>query len=333
VKAGGWEEFGPGIAPEPCRAIVGSPTEPARVFAAVEHNGIYATDNGGWHWKKIFNHDVWSLAVDPNDERVLYAGTAPVHLFRSEDAGAHWEELTGLQDLPGEIKARQIYPVPGEESHILNIFIDPENADTIVLSLEHGGVVRSLDRGKTWEDVTEGIDYVDIHMVEKPRGRDRYFAATARGFYSTTDLATGWQRAENGFTRDYFYKYIILPPDPDNGDQPTLLVSTGDHSPGSWNRPAGARGAIFRSVDCGESWHRVGVGSGLPGEMRERAWMFGRHPHDSASVFAPLGRYPYPNIDAGEGAVVLSRDRGDSWERLQGLRVRSAWSLWAAADE
>ena len=203
----------------------------------------------------------------------------------------------------------------------------------VVLSLEHGGIIRSLDRGKTWEDVTEGIDYVDIHMVEKPRGRDRYFAATARGFYSTTNLAKGWKRAENGFTRDYFYKYIILPPTSGNGDQPTMLVSTGDHSPGSWNRPAGARGAIFRSVDCGESWHRVGVGSGFPAEMPERAWMFARHPHEGDSVFAPLGRYPYPNTDAGNGTIVLTRDRGDSWERLHGVHVRSAWSLWAAADE
>jgi hypothetical protein len=67
--------------------------------------------------------------------------------------------------------------------------------------------------------------------------------------------------------------------------------------------------------------------------MRERAWMFAHHPHDADSVFAPLGRYPYPHLDTGEGAVVLSRDRGDNWERLGDVRVRSAWTLWAAADE
>ena len=105
---------------------------------------MYSTENGGWHWTKIFNHDVWSLALDPSDERMIYAGTAPVHLFRSEDSGAHWEELTGLNDLPSEVRARQVYPVPGEHSHILSIFIDPDNSDTIVLSVEHGGVLRSL---------------------------------------------------------------------------------------------------------------------------------------------------------------------------------------------
>ncbi len=169
-------------------------------------------------------------------------------------------------------------------------------------------------------------------MVEKLTGRERYFAATARGFYATPDPSQGWTRAENGFTRDYFYKFIIMPPRSDADDNPTMLISTGDHSPGSWNRPEGARGAIFRSVDRGDSWQRVGVGAGLPEEMIERAWMFVPHPHEKDSVFAALGRYPYPNVDAGAGAIVLSRDRGDSWERIEGIRVRSVWGLWAAAD-
>jgi len=86
--------------------------------------------------------------VDPTDERVIYVGTAPVHLFRSEDSGRTWEELTGLQDLPPEIRARQIYPVPGEDSHILNIFVDPEDPKNIVLSLEHGGVYAALIAAK-----------------------------------------------------------------------------------------------------------------------------------------------------------------------------------------
>src|SRR5581483_6976676 len=125
----GWEQVGRGIPTEPCRAIAGSLTRPERVYVGVEHDGIYATDDAGQSWEKLLDLDVWSIAVDPTDDRVVYAGTAPVHLFRSEDSGHHWEELTGLQDFPPEVRARQIYPVPGEDSHILSIFVDPEDAD------------------------------------------------------------------------------------------------------------------------------------------------------------------------------------------------------------
>ncbi len=331
--ASGWEQVGNGIPKEPCRAIAGSPTQPERVLAGVEHDGIYGTEDGGQSWKRLFDNDVWSITVDPTDERVVYAGTAPVHLYRSEDYGHHWEELTGLQDLPPEVRARQIYPVPGEDSHILNIFVDPEDPNNIVLALEHGGVIRSLDRGKTFEDVTIGIDYVDIHQVQKPLGQDRYFAATARGFYATKDLRAGWQRAENGFTRDYFYKFIIMPPSARSGGNQAMLISTGDKSPGSWNRPEGARGVIFRSTDLGESWHPVGAGTGLPHEMRERAWQFVRHPHNEDAVFAGFGRYPYPNVDTGDGSIAISRDRGDTWEQLESIHVKPVWGLWASAED
>ncbi len=326
-----WQAVGSGIHGEPCRAISGSHHRPELVFVGVEHDGVYRTDDGGEHWSKILDRDVWSIKLDPTDENVLYAGTAPVGLYRSTDQGAHWEELTGLQELPDEIKARQIYPVPGEDSHILYIFIDPANPKHLYLSLEHGGVIRSLDGGETFEDVTDGIDYVDIHMVQKLPKLEKYFAATARGFYSTTDPARGWARAENGFTRDYFYKYVILPPRPGEQD-PTMIISTGDKSPGSWNRPEGARGAIFRSTDSGESWHRVGAGRGIPEEMRERAWYFTAHPHDPDGVFAGFGRYLYPNVDTGPGSVKVSHDRGESWDELKGIDVKPVWGLWTAPE-
>jgi photosystem II stability/assembly factor-like uncharacterized protein len=325
-----WEQVGSGIMGEPCRAITGSHERPEIVVAGVEHDGIYRTEDGGQHWTKVLDHDVWSIKMDPTDERVIYAGTAPVHLFRSEDQGKHWEELPGLQELPPEIKVRQFYPGIGEESHILYIFVDPENPDHLYLSLEHGGVIRSLDRGKTFEDVTEGIDYVDIHMVQKLPGRERYLAATARGFFATDDPARGWVRAEKGFTRDYFYKYIIMPP-VKGATNPTIIVSTGDKSPGSWRRPEGALGALFRSDDCAESWYRVGNNRGLPENMHARAWYFTPHPHDPDGVFGGFGSYLYPDVDTGPGAVMVSHDRGASWEQLD-IQVKPVWGLWTAPE-
>jgi hypothetical protein len=330
-NGGRWESVGSGLPGEPCRAISGSHHHPEVVFAGVEHDGVYRTKDGGEHWTKLLDKDVWSIKVDPHDDRVIYAGLAPVGLFRSEDSGEHWEELTGLQELPDEIKVRQYYPVLTEASHVLYIFIDPEDRKKIYLSLEHGGVIRSLDGGETFEDVTEGIDYVDIHMVQKLPKQEKYVAATARGFFATSDPAQGWVRAEKGFTRDYFYKYVILPP-ANGADNPQIIVSTGDKSPGSWNRPEGARGALFRSDDCAETWYRIGDNRGLPEEMRERAWYFTQHPHDANGVFGGFGRYPYPNVDTGPGSVKVSHDRGDSWESLDDIMVKPVWGLFTAPE-
>jgi hypothetical protein len=44
----------------------------------------------------VLEGDVRSVAIDPNYENVVYAGTEPVHSYRSEDGGDGWEELTSL---------------------------------------------------------------------------------------------------------------------------------------------------------------------------------------------------------------------------------------------
>ena len=72
-------------------------TRPERVFAAVPFDGGYRTDDGGKSWKKVFEGDTRCFAVDPHDDRVVYAGLGPVQLMRSEDGGDTWENLESLQ--------------------------------------------------------------------------------------------------------------------------------------------------------------------------------------------------------------------------------------------
>ena len=110
----------------------------------------------------------------------------------------------------------------------------------------------------TWEDVSKGIDYLDIHVIANlPKRKDRYYVASARGFFTSDKPEDGWVRAENGLTRDYFHDFLFLPPERD-GEQPTMLIATADASPGFWRREnRGARAAMFKSTDGAESWTRI----------------------------------------------------------------------------
>ena len=76
---------------------------------------------------------------------------------------------------------------------------------------------------QTWEDVSKGIDYLDIHVIANfPKRTDRYYVASARGFFTSDKPEDGWVRAENGLTRDYFHDFLFLPAQRD-GEQPTML--------------------------------------------------------------------------------------------------------------
>lgn len=325
----GWEETGRLAVNTASRTIQGSRHRPERVFAGVYHDGVYRTEDAGGHWTKVFDGHVRSVAVDPNDEDVIYAGTEPVQLHRSEDGGDHWEEIRSLQLLPEEIKKEWSFPVPPHIGHVLKIFIQPEDSRTIYLCLEHGGIVRSLDRGHTWEDVSTGIDYLDIHSISTlPGHRDRYYTATARGFFASNDPADGWVRAETGFTRDYFHDFIFLPSARED-ENPTMLIATADKSPGSWRRPEGAWSAMFRSLDCGESWHRIGAG--LPETMEDMVWALTPHPYDPNSAYIGLGAaFEAAGDDSKVGALLETRDRGESWQSLA-VAVPPVRALWATS--
>jgi photosystem II stability/assembly factor-like uncharacterized protein len=351
ARSGQVEPAGEAFQGDVIQALAGCREKPERVFAGLK-GGLFRTDDAGSHWRKVLDGDFRSVTVDPTEDSVIYAGTDPVHLFRSEDGGDTWEELESLQRLPeethrklGEVEevdtsgSRQPgfrhrrqdwwFPVPPHQGHILPLFIHPDDPNLLLCPIEHGGIARSADRGKTWDDVSEGIDYLDMHVIAGlPHRFDRYFATSARGLYTTDDPAAGWIRCQNGIERDYFHDLLVLPAA--HGGDPIMIVATAEGSPGFWpameNRvkwdatKGGSRAALYRSVDCGQSWQRIGAGKGLADEMHPMIWALWPHPVDKQVLFAGVGESPgVPRAGiAGRGSVMRSDDGGDSWQTIRG---------------
>jgi hypothetical protein len=327
----GWDSAQPVLPGAVSEGFAGSRQRTERVYVAVEHDGVYGTDDAGAHWTRLWEGNAWSVALDPVDEDVIYVGTEPIHLYRSEDRGDSWEELTGLQDFPEEVRFNWWGPQPPHQGHVANICIHPDDPNTIYLCLEHGGVVRSFDRGTTWEDVSQGIDYLDMHVLRaSPGSRSRYYVSSAREFFTSDDPALGWAPANNGFTRDYFHDFIFLPPTREDID-PTMLIATADKSPGYWQRPERARTAFFRSTDGAQSWERVG--RNLPEQMPAWAFTLINHPTDPNGAFAGIGDTVRGAgyAEYGQGSILLTRDRGDTWEPLP-IQISATWGLWAAPE-
>jgi len=329
----GWEQVGmplPGLVSE---SFAGSSRHPERVYVAVMGEGLFSTDDAGAHWTRMWEGDARAVAVDPMNEDVLYVGSEPVHLFRSEDRGDSWEELEALQDFPDEVRIGWWGPQPPHEGHVANIFIHPDDTNTIYLCLEHGGVVRSFDRGATWEDVSKGIDYLDMHILQTlPGSKTRYYVSSARKFFTSDDPGQGWHAAHNGLDRDYFHDFIFMPPE-HAGGEPTMLMATADKSPGYWDRPDRARTAFFRSDDGAQSWRRVGLD--LPDIMETWAYTLIQDPNNPNGAFAGLGdqvRGQHGKAHYGEGGIIATRDRGDSWETLP-VQVSATYALWGAPDQ
>ena len=114
-----------------------------------------------------------------------------------------------------------------------------------------------------------------------------------------------------------------------------MLVATADKSPGFWDRPERAQGALFRSGNLAESWERVGVGKWLPENMQQMVWALAQQPEEPAVVYAGLGAVSRGrSADAtqrGSGDILVSSDQGENWERLP-VDLPADRVLWVAAD-
>ncbi len=239
--------------------LIGCKNNPEIVFAAVAFDGGYRTEDAGKSWTRIMDGDVRTFTVDSHDERVVYMGIGPIRLFRSEDTGKTWEPLDGMLAIPDEAKKKWDVPprLRGVEfPHVRHIFIHPDDQNLLFVLLEHGGVLLSRDRGKTWYDRSIGISYVDMHYIENyPGSKERYYVSSARGFYRSDNAGEHWRRVENGMPwgytelHSYSHEWHFLP-----GDTPRMVLCGGKGSPGVWSAWCSAAAKVRRESGAGKKF-------------------------------------------------------------------------------
>jgi photosystem II stability/assembly factor-like uncharacterized protein len=282
------------------------------VYACIMKEGLFASRDGGSGWELVFSGNVHSVALDPNDPQVVYAGTEPVGLFRSKDGGRSWSELSALKNQPEAVTDKWWFPRPPHEGHVLSIFVDWHDPRVLCIGLEHGGILRSIDGGENWEDLSGGIEYLDIHTVKgDPNDANLYYTATARGFYRSEQCGRNWIFSQAGIDRTYFHDLVVIP-----GKPATLVLTTANGTPPAWMRKEKAQSAIFRSLDQGRSWQRLT--GGLPQSMERMVWNLSVDPNYPDHLYAGTGEAQDQRDEsvATHGAVWFSTNRGDTWQQI-----------------
>ncbi len=279
--------------------------------------------------KAIFARSLWTRTTIKSSIRA----SSQLGCFAAKTAAIAGRKSARSKSLPQSVRKNWWYPQAPHHGHVRNIHIHADEPNTIYLCLEHGGIVRSFDRGQTWEDVSKGIDYLDIHVIANFPKRKPIATTSLRraGFFTSDKPEDGWVRAENGLTRDYFHDFLFLPPEHD-GEPATMLIATADASPGFWRREnRGARAAMFKSTDGAQSWKRIT--NGLADDLDSMIWALVHHPTDHRAVFAGFGNVARGHASGagGAGDLMLSRNMGDSWQRLD-IDLPADRVLWAAAE-
>lgn len=253
-----WESLGGKFCQPPqVRAILTDPRRPGHVTIGTE-TGIWRSEDAGDTWRSLGapkpDLAVWSLARHPRDRNTIFAGYEPCAIYRSANDGATWEKLPVEVTFP-DVTVRP-EPMP---KRVLGIAIDPANPSEIYAGIEIGGLLCSVDDGRTWNCVTEGLylneDSVDIHsVVVSPNRMGEVTAATRIGTFRSADRGMHWRNLQVPLLRPrgtYCRSLAYAPDDPD-----TLYLAGGNDFDGD-------RGALFVSHDGGNGWDVVDVGAPL----------------------------------------------------------------------
>jgi hypothetical protein len=271
-----------------CLAV--DPADADVLYAGLRDGGVRRTTDGGRSFSDcaVPEPGVFSLAVSAADGAV-YAGTEPSRLYRSDDRGGTWRALDALLALPS--RATWSFPPRPWTSHVRWIAPSPHAAGTLLVGIELGGLMRSVDGGESFADHRPGAQR-DVHSLAwHPRDPTRAYEAGGGGAAASLDGGETWQPADDGRDRHYTWSVAVEP------DAPDVWYVSASTGPGAAHSGGPPQARIYRRTDAGP-WEELA--GGLP---------------------QPLPAMPYALVASGgrllvglaDGTLYASDDRGESF--------------------
>ncbi len=293
----GWESLTVGLPEAPAiRAVAIHPQKPEIVYAGTQ-NGPYRSTDHGDHWEKVDVPDhglpVWSLLFHPSDPNVMYAGYESCEIYRSEDAGESWRQLPVSVRFP-DVTTTAPGANPAKRPLMLAGSVSDPNA--LYGAVEVGGIIRTLDGGEHWENLSHGQyindDLVDMHgVLVSSLDPETVYTIARAGMFRSTDRGDHWLyvhlEAMNPKGQIYCRCIREVP-----GDPQSIWVAAGADFQSNV-------GALFRSNDGGISWERVDIGFEFKNTMGHIAF----DERDPSRMYCA----------SQNGQVFASHDGGQSW--------------------
>jgi hypothetical protein len=333
-----WEVRGPQFGGWEIYHLKGSPADPDRVYASQSSSWfgqvVHRSDDGARTWETVgneFKYDgvpgthqwydgtphpwefarVWHLEPSLTDPDTVYAGVEDAALFRSQDAGRTWQELSGLR---GHGSGPHWQPGAGGMC-LHTILLDPRDPQRMFVAISSAGTFRSDDAGKTWRPVNRGLVSPQIpdptaevgHCVHRiafhPSRPDVLFMQKHWDVMRSDDGGESWREVSGNLPSDFGFPIDVHAHEPE-----TIYVvpikSDSEHYP-----PDGKL-RVYRSRTGGNEWEALT--NGLPQEncyvniLRDAMAVDSLDP--CGVYFGTTGGQVYASADAGDHFSPIVRD-------------------------
>lgn len=357
------EVLGTSLEGENMRSVLIDPFNPRHLYAC-SVTDVYSSEDGGETWKwfpagGVDYREIWTMSVHPTRPNEVYLGTLPAMVYVSENGGRSFRELGTFRHLPDYVN--WTFPPAPHAPNVRCVALDARVPDELLVGVEEGGVVKSRDRGETWEDISgpltpeafptvndpagiepyqpvgniEGRVFRDVHwVVRDPSSLERIYAATGFGTFRTENGGQRWERLEYGFERGYAVPMSVHPARANR-----LFLGVAYNGPTAWAGPKAARTGPFTA----SRWSRdmfAQTGGAHAGVLRTEdfgaSWVRMRNglPEENPYMISGVDISPDdPDTVFAtftDGSAYASDNGGNSWrqivsgiDRLFGVRAAS----------
>ena len=236
------------------------------VYAGVGPAGLFRSDDGGRTWSHVeglTNHPsrpTWqpgagglilhTIVPHPTDPARMWIAISAVGTFETRDGGATWEPRNK------GVRADFIPGPPPETGQCVHKLVmaagDPEH----LYQQNHCGQYRSLDGGRTWQEITAGLpsefgfvmaahprDPLTVWTIPlTPPDQGRYMPGGSAAVWRTHDGGDHWIRGDAGLPQANAYQGVLRE-----------AMARDDHDPvGVYFGTS--TGELYGSADGGVNW-------------------------------------------------------------------------------
>ena len=294
-----WKAQTSGMGNKFIRALLINPWDTQKVYASGDT--VYKSTNGGVIWYTsgfMDSHSIKSLAIDPQNPDILYAGTTYYGGIYKSTSGCSGFKPIGLK-YAGDIQA---------------LAFDPNSSSTVYAAADRI-IYKSTDGGAIWGYVGSVPSTIHSLLIDPEQPSIFYAGTYYQGIFKSVDSGVTWTAANNGLTNLSTYTLAM---DPTN---PKVLY-------------AGVYEGVFKSIDGGEGWifgggltniavyglaidpkepNKVYAGGGYRSTDGGLTWISGNGPDSFVSALAVNPQDPAIIYAAAESGFFVSPDSGQTW--------------------
>ena len=263
---------------------------------------------------------VVAIAADPDDQATFYFGACAGGVWKSNDAGQYWENVSDGFFKTASVGALAVAPSDG------NVIYAGMGEATIRIDVTHGdGVYKSTDAGRSWQHMglveTRHIGEIVVH----PTDPDTVYVAALghsaknnpeRGLYRSTNGGQDWELVLHVSDRSGAIDVTLDPHNPR-----ILLATTWQARRNFWSINSGGPDCgIWRSTNGGDTWSDISTNKGLPDGTLGKIGVT-LSPAKAGRAWALV------EAEFRKRGLYRTDDYGDTWEKVSS-NPDLAWRPW-----